>query len=113
MFMLLVKFHSGLPHEEVLRVMDERLPQFRAVPGLVQKYYARESSTGDYVGVYLFDSEEALLRYRGSELAASIPGAYRVEGTPRRELLELLFPLRPEAVPGAAGALPAEPGVGG
>ena len=102
--MLLVKFHSGLPDDEVLRRLEERLPQFRAVPGLVQKYYAREPSTGDYVGVYLFESEEALLRYRGSELAASIPGVYRVEGAPRREVLELLFPLRDETAPAASPA---------
>lgn len=105
--MLLVKFHSGLPHEEVLRVMEERLPQFRAVPGLEQKYYAREPSTGDYVGVYLFDSEESLLDYRNSALAAGIPGAHQVEGSPRREILELLFPLRPEAASSAASSLPA------
>ena len=98
MFMLLVKFHSGLLHEQVLRLMDERLPQFRAVPGLVQKYYAREPATGDYVGIYLFDSEESLLRYRSSELAASIPATYQVEGTARREVLELLFPLHAEPV---------------
>jgi hypothetical protein len=103
MVILLVKFHSGLPDAEVLRLLEERLPQFRAVPGLLQKYYAREPSTGDYVGVYLFDSEESLLAYRGSELAASIPGVYRVEGAPRREVLELLFPLRSEGEPSATG----------
>ena len=100
MFILLVKFHSGLPHDEVLRVMEERLPQFREVPGLLQKYSARETATGDYVGIYLFDSEAALQRYRSSELAASIPATYKVEGAPRREVAELLFPLRDEAAPG-------------
>ena len=40
------------------------------------------------------------VRYRSSELAASIPGVYRVEGSPRREILELLFPLRDEATLG-------------
>ena len=97
MHMLLVKFASALPHEDVLRLMDERLDRFRAVPGLAQKYYAREPSTGEYVGVYLFDSEESLRRYRESDLAASIAGTYQVVGTSRREVLELLFPLRPEA----------------
>lgn len=100
--MLLVKFHSKLSHSEVLRLMDERLPQFRAVPGLVQKYYAREPATGDYVGVYLFDSEESLLRYRSSDLAASIPGTYQVEGSPRREVLDLLFSLHADAAPAPA-----------
>ena len=102
MHILLVKFHSGLPDDEVLQLLEERLPQFRAVPGLLQKYYAREPATGDYVGVYLFDSEASLLRYRNSELAGSIPGLYRVQETPRREVLELLFPLRGGLTPGPA-----------
>ena len=103
MHILLVKFHSGLPDDEVMRLLEERLPLFRAVPGLIQKYYAREAATGDYVGVYLFDSEASLLGYRNSELAASIPAMYRVEGAPRREILELLFPLRGEV---SAGSTP-------
>jgi hypothetical protein len=57
MHILLVKFHSGLSHDKVARNLEERLPLFRAVPGLIQKYYARETATGDYVGVYLFESE--------------------------------------------------------
>lgn len=99
MHMLLVKFHSGLAHDEVVRNLEERLPLFRAVPGLVQKYYARESSTGDYVGVYLFESEQALLDYRSSDVARSIPGVYQLEGAARVEVMELLFPLRPELMP--------------
>ena len=96
MHILLVKFHSRLSHDDVLRNLEERLPLFRAVPGLIQKYYAREPATGDYVGVYLFDSEQALLNYRSSEVARSIPDVYQIEGTPRVETMELLFPLRPE-----------------
>ena len=94
MHMLLVKFHSGLDDTAVAALLEERLPLFRAVPGLIQKYYAREESTGDYVGCYLFESKQALLDYRSSELAKSIPPTYAVEGTPRIELLEVLFPLR-------------------
>lgn len=96
MHMLLVKFHSGLAEPEVRQNLESRLPLFRKVPGLVQKYYAREAATGDYVGVYLFESEAALLAYRGSELAKSIPGVYAVEGKPRVEVLEMLFPLHEE-----------------
>ena len=96
MHLMLVKFHSGLPEDEVLRHLQDRLPLFRAVPGLVQKYYAREPETGDYVGVYLFESEETLRSYRSSELARSIPPVYEIEGTPRIEILELLFPLHAE-----------------
>ena len=96
MHMLLVKFHSGLSDEEVRRNLEERLPLFRAIPGLAQKYYAREATTGDYVGVYLFESEQALLDYRQSELAKSIPPTYQIQGTPRIEILEMLFPLYAE-----------------
>ena len=97
MHMLLVKFHSGLSDDEVRRNLEERLPLFRAIPGLQQKYYAREAATGDYVGIYLFESEQALLDYRASDLARSIPPVYHIEGTPRIEILELLFPLHEEA----------------
>jgi hypothetical protein len=94
MHMLLVKFHSGHDDQTVSRLLDERLPLFRAVPGLVQKYYAREESSGDYVGCYLFESKQALLDYRASDLAKSIPPTYAIEGAPRVEMLEILFPLR-------------------
>jgi hypothetical protein len=42
MFILTVKFRSALSHEEVLSIMEERAPEFRALPGLVQKYYGHE-----------------------------------------------------------------------
>lgn len=96
MFILLVKFHSGLDDNEVKRNMEGRLGMFRAVPGLIQKYYAQEPSTGDYCGIYLFDSEESLQNYRGSELARSIPPTYQLVGAPRVEVMEVLYPLRSE-----------------
>jgi hypothetical protein len=99
MHILIVKFQSGLSHDEVVRNLQARLPLFRAVPGLIQKYYARETSTGDYVGIYPFESEQALRDYRVSEVARGIPGVYQVQGTPRIEELEMLFPLRPEIMP--------------
>ena len=94
MHMLLVKFQSGLDDQAVARLLEERLPLFRAVPGLIQKYYAREEPSGDYVGCYLFESKQALLDYRASDLAKSIPPTYAIEGAPRIEVLEVLFPLR-------------------
>jgi hypothetical protein len=96
MHFLLVKFHSGLTDSEVHKLLDQRLPSVLAVPGLLQKYYAREASTGDYVGVHVFDSEESLIRYRHSELSRSLPVAYATSEQPRVETFEVLFPLRPE-----------------
>jgi hypothetical protein len=95
MHMLIVKFHSGLDDAKVMSLLEQRLGQFREVPGLVQKYYAREDATGDYCGVYLFESEAALRAYRESALAKSIPPTYELAGAARVDILEVLFPLRP------------------
>jgi hypothetical protein len=97
MYILIVKFHSWLTDSEVHKLLQERLPSVLVVPGLLQKYYAREASTGDYVGLHVFDSEESLIRYRHSELSRSLPVAYATSEQPRAETFEVLFPLRPEA----------------
>ena len=89
-----VKFKSGLPDVEVRAMMENRAPQFRALQGLLQKYYGREGETGEHSGIYLWDGEESLRSFRSSELARSIPAAYRVVGQPRIETFEVLFPLR-------------------
>jgi heme-degrading monooxygenase HmoA len=96
-----VKLRSRLPDGDVRRLMEERSPQFRQVPGLLQKYFCRESTTGEYAGVYLWESEESMRRYRQSELARTTPAAYKVEGQPRVEVFEVLFPLRSEGLAAA------------
>jgi heme-degrading monooxygenase HmoA len=89
-----VKFKSDLSDVEVRRIMENRAPQFRALPGLLQKFYVREADSGEYSGIYIWDGEESLRSFRSSELARSIPAAYRVVGQPRVETFEVLFPLR-------------------
>jgi hypothetical protein len=101
MIIQFVKFPSGLSEAEVRRTMEERAPQFRALPGLLQKYYGRERASGEFCGIYLWDSEESLAAFRASELARSIPAAYRVARPPRVELFDVLFPLRAGAHAGA------------
>jgi heme-degrading monooxygenase HmoA len=96
MVLQIVKMQSGLREADVRRMMDERAPLFRRVRGLLQKYFCRERATGDYPGVYVWDSEESMRKYRQSELARTTPAAYRVEGQPRIEVFDVLFPLRPE-----------------
>lgn len=99
-----VKFSSPLSEDEVLAVMERRAPEFRDVPGLIQKFYGREVDTGDVCGIYIFDSQESLHSFRQTELARTIPTAYRIE-SPRIEAFELLFPLRPDErlAPAATG----------
>jgi len=93
---LLVRFRSPLSLDEVTRVVEERAPEFRALAGLQQKYYLQDSTTGEYGGLYLWETPEALAAYRDSELRASIAQAYQVEGEPRIEVFNMLKVLRDE-----------------
>ena len=89
---LLVRIKSGLEFEELERRAIERMPRFREVPGLIQKFYLRNSATGDVCGLYFFEDKAALAAYRASELAKTIPAAYEAtEVTP--EMFEVMFPL--------------------
>jgi heme-degrading monooxygenase HmoA len=103
MFVTVVKLKSGLSDQDARQVAEERAPLFRAVPGLVQKYYLREPSTGDFSGIYLWESQEAMQNYFKSDLRRTIAEAYQVQGQPRVETSELLFSLRAEE-PAATGA---------
>ena len=94
MIIQFVKFKSGLSADEVQRVMEERAPRFRALPGLIQKYYGLEKQTGEFTGIYYWDSEQSMREFQDTELARTIPVAYKVVGKPRIEFFEVLFPLR-------------------
>ncbi|HEX6054377.1 MAG TPA: hypothetical protein VFY98_01075 [Intrasporangium sp.] len=98
---LFVRIKSGLDAAELDRRLLERRPRFRDVPGLVQKIYARDATTGDVCGIYFFDSGEALIDFRETELAHTIPDAYEAVDV-RREAYELLYSLWPERGPFAA-----------
>jgi heme-degrading monooxygenase HmoA len=94
MIVQFVKFPSGLSEQQVRQTMEERAPQFRALPGLVQKYYGRERESGEFCGIYIWDSEESLAAFRASELARTIPAAYQVTSQPRIEIFDVLLTLR-------------------
>ncbi len=91
-----VKFKSALSEAEIQQVMEERAPQFRTLPGLLQKYYLRDVQTGEVGAVYMWDSEDSLRAYRQSELARTIASAYKAVEQPRVEIFETVLTLRPE-----------------
>jgi len=95
---LYVRIKSDLDPEEFDRRLIERKPRFLEVPGLLQKIYGRDEATGDVCGIYFFKSEEALAAFRDSDLAKTIPAAYEATDI-RREVYEVLYPLRPEIGP--------------
>ena len=91
---LLVRFKSPLTLEEAKEISESRLPQFRELTGLEQKYYLHDVNSGEYAGLYLWDSKEALDEFRQSELRATIASAYKVEGEPRVEVYGVTNVLR-------------------
>lgn len=91
---LRVKFKSPLPLSEITEIINSRADDFRALTGLAQKYYLLDSNTGEYGGLYLWESQEALDDYRQSELRATIASVYQTEGEPQIEVFEIIKALR-------------------
>jgi len=94
MIIQIVTFESELSEDEVVAVANERIERFRALDGLLQKYYVRLDAPNHYGGVYIWDSAESLAKYRESDLASTIAQAYEVKGQPKIQFLHTLFPLR-------------------
>ncbi|KYG72893.1 YdhR family protein [Roseivirga echinicomitans] len=94
MILQMIKLKSNLPEEELLKRAKEREPQFQAIPGLLQKYYVKTDQSGEYGGIYVWDSPESLQSYRQSDLAKSIPEAYEINEAPTIEIMDILFQLR-------------------
>jgi heme-degrading monooxygenase HmoA len=90
----IIKLKTSLKEDEVLKIARERVPQFKAIPGLIQKYYVKVSPPHHFAGIYIWDSMESLQAYRESELAASIPQAYKLIEAPEIEILDVMFELR-------------------
>lgn len=94
MILQIIRLKSNLPEDEILSRAKERESQFKAIPGLLQKYYVRMGEPGQYGGIYVWDSPESLQTFRASALAASIPAAYEITEAPNIEVLDILFQLR-------------------
>ena len=95
---LFVRVKSDLDPEELERRVMERRPRFKEIPGLVQKIYGKDESTGDVCGIYFFEDQESLATFRETELAKTIPTAYEATDI-RREVYEVLYPLYPDRGP--------------
>lgn len=91
---MLVRLKSELDREDVIRIMRERAPEFRALEGLEQKYYLESLEPGEYGGFYLWRSLDDMVQYRESELAATIAAAYQGVGEPSVDVFKVAMPLR-------------------
>jgi len=93
-FVQIVRFKSTLPDSVVFSVIENRKVEFLKVPGLVQKYYLRDSEAMDFCGIYLWASEQDFLEYKKTELAKSSAQAYQIDGQARVELYNMIYPLK-------------------
>jgi hypothetical protein len=94
MELLIFLFKSGLPTDEILKVVDERAEQYRRVHGLIQKYYVQDRKSNHIGGIFVFDSKENLKSFRDSELAKSTGKAYQFIEPPSVRVLEIIQQLR-------------------
>lgn len=94
MILQIIRLKSNLDEVTLLEKAREREPQFKAIPGLLQKYYVKLNGPNEYGGVYVWDSEESAQAFRESELAKGIPMAYEIVEAPKIEVMDILFQLR-------------------
>ena len=95
---LFVRVKSDLDWEELERRVLERKPNFKEVPGLIQKIYGRDENSGAACGIYFFEDRQAMEAFRETALAKTIPTAYEATEV-RPEVYEFLYPLFPDRGP--------------
>jgi len=94
MEVVLILFKSNLPKDKVIKNFEARADLYRAVPGLVQKYYIHDDSTGHFGGIHIFDTLEAAEAFMGSDLVKSIGNAQNSHERPTVRLLHIDLVLR-------------------
>jgi heme-degrading monooxygenase HmoA len=105
MIVSLVRFKSGLSDDDVQATFEKRADLYQDVPGLIEKIYLRFRENGEFGAVYVWDSEEALMDFRKTELARTIPEVYKVEGgRPHAELADVCLIIQRDASRSTASA---------
>lgn len=94
MIVQFVQFESSLSEEEIMAVAKAREPGYAATPGLAQKFYLKLNKPNHFGGFLIWETREAMAASAKTELAKTIPSAYKVIGAPDVDIHELLFPLR-------------------
>lgn len=95
MIIQIVRYASGLEHDEVAERFKARSDCYRQVPGLVQKYYVHYQDTNEYGGIYVWDSFESLEAWRQGNLAGTLSETYQVKGQASAEIADVMLVLHP------------------
>jgi heme-degrading monooxygenase HmoA len=94
MIVQIVRFKSGLSDEKVLTTYEARAPRYRALKGLIQKYYLRFPETSEHGAVYIWESEADLKEFRESDLGRTISTSYQIQGEADVQMAEVVMMLR-------------------
>jgi heme-degrading monooxygenase HmoA len=89
-----IRFKSDLALEQLKEIVETRAPEFEALAGLKQKYYLQDISTGEYAGLYVWETLQDFEEFRKSELRATIAKAYQAQGEPNIEVYKVFKVLR-------------------
>lgn len=98
MIVQFVKFETSMSEDEALAAARKREADYAATPGLLQKYYLRLGKPNHFGGLLIWESRAAMAAFAETELAKTIPTAYKVVGAPAVDIYEMLFPLRQSVV---------------
>lgn len=93
MIVQFVQFETSLSEEEIMAVAKAREPGYAATPGLAQKFYLKLNKPGHFGGILIWETRDAMAAFAETELARTIPSAYKVIGAPDVDVHDLLFPL--------------------
>ena len=93
MLIQIIRYKSALSFDEVNRRFNERADRYRKVPGLLQKYYVNFTDTGEFGGVYVWDSPESLDAWRAGNLSGTLADTYQIEGEPSLEFADVMLVL--------------------
>lgn len=99
MIVQIVRYGSELSQDEVMKRFEDRADGYRSVPGLLQKYYVHYPESGQFGGVYVWESREALQSWRDGQLAETLAATYRVTDGPTSEDAEVMLVLHGERDP--------------
>ena len=73
MTVLIIYFNlRNVDEAQYERLCAEAAPAFAAVPGLTSKIWIKNSDTGTYGGIYVFETRDALNRFQESDLFRSL-----------------------------------------
>jgi hypothetical protein len=91
MIMYVGRFRSRLSDEQAQAMLEERAPRYLEVPDLRFRETGERSTDSSESNTY------AAPRFRESDLAASIPTAYEIDGAAQAELADVALLVDPRA----------------